>query len=88
MTTPSRRPTKPMRTKGQCALLGRDEHLSREDVEAIIAAREARGRNAKQKGAKQLLEVLTRPQSDMSKKYIFNMFGDEDEADDDRPPAA
>ena len=69
-------------------MLGRDEHLSREDVEAIIAAREARGRDAKEKGAKQLLEVLNTPHSGMSKKYIFNMFGNDDEADDDMPPAA
>lgn len=68
-------------------MLGRDE-LSREDVEAIVAAREAKERNTQAKGAEQLMEILNAPQPSMSKKYIFNMVGDHDEADDDRPPAA
>jgi hypothetical protein len=68
-------------------LLGRDEPLSREDIQAIIAARKARERDLKERGAKQLLEVLNAPQSGMSRRFTFNMTGD-DEADEDRPPAA
>jgi hypothetical protein len=60
--------------------LGRDE-LSREDIGAIVAAREAKERNTQAKGAEQLMEILNTPQPSMSKKYTFNMTS----GDDDRP---
>ena len=69
-------------------MLDRDEPLSREDIQAILEAREAKRRNLEEMGAKQLLEVLNAPGSGMSRRFTFNMTGDEDEADDDRPPAA
>ena len=58
------------------------------DIEAIVAAREARERDAQVKGAKLLVKILDTPQSGMSRRYSFDMFGG-DEADDDCPdPAA
>jgi hypothetical protein len=47
-----------------------------------------RERDAQAKGAEQLIKILDTPGSGMSKKYTFDMFGD-DRVDDDRPdPAA
>jgi hypothetical protein len=67
--------------KGRCALLDRDR-LSKEDVEAILAAREARESDQREKGAAELLKILETP-SRGSRAFTFNMFGssDEDEAE-------
>jgi hypothetical protein len=65
-----------------------EEKLTSEEIATILEARAKKERSAQTKGAEQLMEILDTPQTGMSKKYTFDMFGDEVEADDDRPPAA
>ncbi len=67
-------------------MLDRDAPLSREDIEAILLAREVKGRAAEEKGAKQLAEILTRPQSGMSRKFTFDLVGDHGVEDFATPP--
>jgi hypothetical protein len=61
-----------------------EDRLSSEELGAILEAREQKQHAAEERGAKQLVEILTRPQSGMSRKYTFDMLADAD----DRPPAA
>jgi hypothetical protein len=63
-------------------LLDRDR-LSKEDVEAILAAREARESDQREKGAAELLKILETP-SRGSQAFTFDMFGSEEDEDDER----
>jgi hypothetical protein len=58
------------------------ENLSREDMEAILAARAAKEKEAQAKGATELFKILDTPQSGMSRKFTFDMFGSGDEDDE------
>ena len=56
-------------------------YISEEDLQAAIEAREAREREEEERGARQLVEALTREQSGMSRRYTFDVFGEHSEED-------
>jgi hypothetical protein len=58
--------------------------LSREEMQDLIEAREARERERKEKGARELAEILTTPHSGMSQRYELSVFGDESEAESEQ----
>jgi hypothetical protein len=61
--------------KGRCALS--DRYLRPDDlqadVQAAIEAIERRGREEQERAARQLAEILTAPQSGMSRRFEFPM---------------
>jgi hypothetical protein len=63
-----------------------DDRLSSEEMQMILEAREAKEKESREKGAAELFKILDEPQSGMSRKFTFDMFGSE--AEDDEPPAA
>jgi hypothetical protein len=67
------------------------DRLSKEDIQAILEAREAKEKEEKEKGAAELFTILDGQHSGMNRKFVFDMFGpaeDEGDREDDEPPAA
>jgi hypothetical protein len=56
-------------------------YVSEEDLRAAIEAREAREREEEEQGARQRVEMLTREQSGMSRRYTFDVSGEHSEED-------
>ncbi len=67
-----------------------DRRLSPEDlqddVQAAIEARERRGREEQERAAKQLAEILDAPQSGMSRRLTFNVFGEAENSEQEEDP--
>jgi hypothetical protein len=55
--------------------------LSRDEMQDILEAREARQRERDEKGARELAEILSKPHSGMSRRYELGMFGDDAESE-------
>lgn len=47
--------------------------LSRDEIQEILEAREAKERASEEKGARELAEILTRPHSGMSRRVTIEM---------------
>lgn len=60
--------------------------LTKEDIEAIVAARETKEKESREKGAAELFKILDRPQANagMSRKFTFGMFGGDSEVEDEQ----
>ncbi len=57
-------------------------------MQAAIEARERRGRQEQERAAKQLAEILDAPQSASSRRYTFNVFGDDADQDGEQEDTA
>jgi hypothetical protein len=55
--------------------------LSREEIQAILEAREAKEKDAQTRGAEQLAQLLSTPQSGNSRKFTLTMADEADGGD-------